>query len=879
MKWLTILIVRLRAFVRRERVIDDIDEEMRSHVEMQTKANIERGMTAEEARLAALRSFGNVGAMKDLAYEVRGGGMLETWFQDMRYGARTLLKQPGFSLIAVLTLALGIGANTAIFSVVNAVLLRPLPFAEPERLVWLWDTIPQLGTAPMSLPDFLDWKSQNQSFEHLAAFQGGSAFVDTGDGTRDTPMGLVTPETFALFRVSPILGRTFTDEETLPGRFRVTVLSYAMWRSRFGSDPNVVGRTIDFNGAPYTVIGVMPDGFSFPDRAELWRPLPIDPNDLNRGPHYLRVVGRLKPQVTLAQAQADMSTIAARLSQQYPEKIAGHGVKLELLRDVVVGDIGPALFILLGAVGFVLLIACANVANLLLARVGTRQKEIAVRTALGASRLRIVRQLFTESIMLSLVGGATGLLIAVACVNWLVSLGPKTIPRVQEIAVDPRVIFFTLLISVFTSLLFGLAPALQASRPDLTDAFKEAGRGSGGRHRNRLRSVLVISEVALSLVLLVGAGLLIRSFAKLNHVDPGFNPDEVLTMGVTLLPKKYPEDAQVASFYSQLLEQAATTPGVISAGAISDLPFFGSNTSDYFTIEGRPPIAKQDEPLTEYHVVTPRYFQSMGIPLLAGRDFAETDTKQAPNVVVINESFAQRHFAGENPLGHRIKLQGQERDPFLIVGVVGNVRQLGIDKPPTAEVFVPFLQDPLSKTYQRSMTIIVRTKSDPGTVAGSLRTALTSLDKSLPLYDVKTMTEYLRDSLARRRFNLILLTAFGGVALVLAAIGIYGVISYGVTQRTTEIGIRMALGAEKGDVLRLVVRQAMIMALVGVAIGLLGSFALTRLLGALLFEVSVTDPLTFTAIALLLTFVALLACIVPAWRATKVDPLIALRYE
>jgi len=362
MKWLTILTARLRAFVRRERVIDDIDEEMRSHVEMQTKANIERGMSPEEARLAALRSFGNIGAMKDLAYEVRGGGMLETWFQDMRYGARTLLKQPGFSLIAVLTLALGIGANTAIFSVVNAVLLRPLPFAEPERLVWLWDTIPQLGTAPTSLPDFLDWKSQNQSFEHLAAFQGGSAFVDTGDGTRDTPMGLVTPETFALFRVSPILGRTFTDEETLPGRFRVTVLSYAMWRSRFGSDPNVVGRTIDFNGAPYTVIGVMPDGFSFPDRAELWRPLPIDPNDLNRGPHYLRVVGRLKPQVTLAQAQADMSTIAARLSQQYPEKIAGHGVKLELLRDVVVGDIGPALFILLGAVGFVLLIACANVA-------------------------------------------------------------------------------------------------------------------------------------------------------------------------------------------------------------------------------------------------------------------------------------------------------------------------------------------------------------------------------------------------------------------------------------------------------------------------------------------------------------------------------------
>ena len=392
---------------------------------------------------------------------------------------------------------MGIGANTAIFSVVNAVLLRPLPFAEPERLVWLWDTQPQLPTAPASLPDFLDWKGQNQSFEHMAAFQGGSIFLDTGDGMRDTPVGLVTPETFALFRVNPILGRTFTDEETLPGRSRVAVLGHGMWLSRFGSDPNVLGRTIDVSGAPYTVIGVMPEGFSFPDRAELWLPLPVDPSKLDRGPHYLHVVGRLKPAVTLAQAQAEMSTIAARLAEQYPEKIAGHGVKLELLRDVVVGDIEPALFVLLGAVGFVLLIACANVANLLLARVGVRQKEIAVRTALGASRLRIVRQLFTESLMLSAVGGAAGLLIAVWGVKWLVSMSPGTIPRVQEIDVDPRVICFTLLISVATSLLFGLAPALQASRPELTGALKEGGRGGAGLLRNRLRSVLVISEVAL----------------------------------------------------------------------------------------------------------------------------------------------------------------------------------------------------------------------------------------------------------------------------------------------------------------------------------------------------------------------------------------------
>ena len=879
MAWRRLFLDRLRALRDSDAVHREIDEEMRFHIEMRTEENLRRGMSPDEARRDAERRFGRLTRIREMGYEVRGGGLMETLWQDLRYGARMLRKQPGFTLIAVLTLSLGIGANTAIFSVVNAVLLRPLPFAEPERLVWLWDTQPQLPTAPTSLPDFLGWKAQNKSFEHLAAFQSGSMFLDTGDGMRDTPVGLVTPETFALFRVSPILGRTFTDEETLPGRFRVAVLSHALWQSRYGSDPNVLGRTIDVSGAPYTVIGVMPKGFSFPDRAEFWRPLPIDPNKLDPGPHYLRVVGRLKPEVTLAQAQAEMSTLAVRLSEQFKEKNAGHGVKLELLRDVVVGDIGPALFVLLGAVGFVLLIACANVANLLLARVGARQKEIAVRTALGASRLRIARQLFTESLMLSLGGGAAGLLIAVWGVNWLVSLGPGTIPRVHEIAVDPRVVSFTLLISVATSLLFGLAPALQASRPDLTGALKEGVRGSAGLSRNRLRSVLVMSEVSLSLVLLIGAGLMIRSFAKLNQVDPGFNPDQVLTMGVTLLRSKYPDDERVASFYSQLLERAAATPGVASAGAISDLPLLGSNTSDSFTIEGRPPVAKQEEPSTEYHVVTPRYFESMGIPLLAGRDFTWTDTKQSPNVVVINQAFARRHFAGESPLGHRLRLQGQERDPLLIVGVVGDVRQLGLDKQPVPEAFVPFLQDPLSTTYNRSMTIVARTKSDPGAVAGSLRAALTSLDKSVPVYALKPMTEYLRDSLARRRFNLILLTAFGGVALALAAVGIYGVISYGVTQRTHEIGIRMALGAAKGDVLRLVVRQGMLMALGGVAIGLLASLALTRLMETLLFDVSVTDPLTFTVIALLLTSVALLACFVPARRATKVDPLVALRYE
>jgi putative ABC transport system permease protein len=780
--------------------------------------------------------------------------------------------------VAVVTLALGIGANTAMFSVVNAVLLRPLPFVDPDRIVWLWDTQPQLPTAPASLPDFLDWKEQNRSFEHLAAYQASNMFLDAGNGTDDVLVGLVTPETFALFRVSPILGRTFTDEETLPGeRSRLVVLGYSMWQNKFGSDPKVIGRTITLSGRAHTIIGVMQAGFSFPGRAQLWRPLPIDPKELDRGPHYLRVVGRLKRDVTLAQAQADMSTIASRLAQQYPEKIAGHGVKLERLTDVVVGDISLALFVLLGAVGFVLLIACANLANLMLARVGARQKDIAVRTALGASRLDIVRQLLTESIMLAIAGGAAGLLLAIWAVRWVVSLSPDTIPRVGEISVDPRVAAFTLLLSVATGVLFGLAPALQMSKPDLTDALKESGRTIAGRG-NRLRSALVMSEVALSLVLLIGAGLMVRSFAKLNQVDPGFNPDRVLTLVVTLLSSKYP-DERVAPTYSQILELASAAPGVESAGAIGDLPLSGGNTSDSFTIEGRPAIAKEAEPSTEYRVVTPRYFESMGIPLLAGRDFAQTDTKQSPNVAVINDAFARRHFAGENPLGQRIKLQGQERDPLLIVGVVGNVRDFALDELPTPEAYVPFLQDPLFKTNQRSMTIVARSKTDPGAISGSLRAALVSIDKSLPVTALKPMTEYMHDSLSRRRFNMILLAAFSGIALVLAGIGIYGVISYGVAQRTREMGIRMALGAQSRDVLKLVVRQAMLLTLGGVAIGLLASFALTRLMRSLLFSVSVTDPLTFAAIALLLTLIALLACLIPARRATKIDPLVALRYE
>jgi putative ABC transport system permease protein len=799
-------------------------------------------------------------------------------WQDMRFSMRALRKNPAFTLIASFTLALGIGANTAIFSVVNSVLLRPLAYVEPERLIWLWDTDPRLPTIPTSLPEFLGWRDQNHSFEYLAAYQNGNMFLNAGEGTVDARVGLVTPELFPLFKVNPILGRTFTTEETQPGHARVVILSNAIWRNSFGSDPNVVGKNVDLSGASYTIVGVMEAGFQFPNRAELWCPLLIDSTKLDPGPHYLRVVGRLKRESTLKQAQAEMSTIAARLSQQYAAKNAGHGVKLQLLQDVIVGDIGPALYVLLAAVGFVLLIACANVANLSLARVGARQKEIAVRSALGAGRARILKQLLTESVMLSIASGALGLLFAFGAVRWLVSFGLDVLPRVREIVIDPRVAGFTLLISLATGLLFGVAPAIQISRPVLGDALRESGRSSPGAKRNRLSSVLVISEVALSFVLLIGAGLMIRSFTKLNQVDPGFNPGRVLTIGVTLLPAKYPKEEQVAQFYSQVLEQAATVPGITSAGAISELPLQGG-TSDYFTIEGRPPVPKDQEPVTEYRVITPHYFESMGIAALAGRDFAYTDTKQTPNVAIINEAFARRHFPGEDPLGHRIKLQGQERDPLTIVGVTANVRDFGLDRDPPPTTYVPFLQNPVFKTFERSMTIVAHTNADPAAVASSLRSAVTSLDKNLPVYAIKPMTEYLNDSLSRERFNLILMSLFGGVALLLAGIGIYGVISYGVAQRTREIGIRMALGAQMSDVLSLVVRRGLMLAGGGVALGLLAALALTRLISSLLFNVSATDPLTFVAIALLLGFVAFLACWIPARRATKVDPLIALRYE
>ncbi|HSB11999.1 MAG TPA: ABC transporter permease [Blastocatellia bacterium] len=804
---------------------------------------------------------------------------MERLTQDLRYGVRVLRKSPGFTLTAVLALALGIGANSAIFSVINGVLLRPLPFDEPASLVWVWDTQPQLDIAPSSLPDVLDWKEQNQSFEHLAAFMPAGALLDRGDEPEVVPGAMADADLFPLLRVNPILGRTFTADENKPGAVRVVILSHKLWERRFNADPNIVGQPVTLSGNSWTVIGVMPSGFDFPNHSELWRPLAMDRSKTDRGPHFLNVIARLKPAATFDGSQAEMSTIAARIAAAFPEKISGHGIKLQFLHDMLIGDIRPALFVLLGAVGFVLLIACANVANLLLARSASRQKEFAIRSVLGASRFRVIRQLLTESISLSLAGGVIGLLLAYWGVKTLISISPGDIPRTEQIGLDRWVAAFTVLISVATGLVFGLAPALQVSRPDLNEALKEGGRTTSSLRNNRLRGLLVVSEIALALVLLIGAGLMIRSFARLHEVNPGFNSKNVLSMGVALLRAKYPEEQQVTAIFRQLPARLASVPGIVSASAVADLPLTGSDTSDSFTVESRPEPPPNERPLLYYRVCAPGYFKTLGIPLLQGRDFTDSDTKNSPNVTLINEAFARQFFPDEEALGKRLKLQGQERDPLMIIGVVGNVRHQGLEVAPVPEAYVPYSQDPLNPAPSRSMMVVVRTATDPAAMTRALRDAALEVDKGLPIHNVKTMDEYLYESLARRRFNLLLLEVFAVVALALAAVGIYGVVSYSVSQRTHEIGVRLALGANTGNILSMIIRQALALTFFGVALGVSSAFALTQFLSTLLYDVSPTDPLTFAVIPLILSGVALAASLVPARRATRVDPMVALRYE
>jgi putative ABC transport system permease protein len=804
---------------------------------------------------------------------------MQTIWQDLCYGGRMLIKQPGFTLIAVITLSLGIGANAAIFSVVNAVLLSPLPYKEPERLVMIRETkIPQFPEFSVSAGNFLGWKQQNTVFERLVALTGTS-FNMVGAGDPEQLRGMrVTEGFFAILGAQPQLGRDFLPEEDQPGRNNVVVLSHRLWQRRFAGDSKILNQTITLSGRSYTVIGVMPATFQFggPD-LELWTPMAFTAQQAqNHGGHYLSAIGRLKPGVTLDQARTDMLAIAARLALEYPGPNTGWSVKLMPLLEYVVRSIKPALLVLLIAVAFVLLIACVNVSNLLLARAAGRQKEVAIRTALGARRARIIRQLLTESLLLALVGGAVGLLLAKLGMSLLLNLAPQNLPRMSGVSLDGRALLFTAAITLLTALIFGLVPALQSSRPNLSETMKDAGRGSTeGGQRPLIRNILVVLEVASALMLLVGAGLLIKSFWQLQKVDPGFNPNNVLTLSVSLPRTKYPEGTHQAAFFQQLLEKVNALPGVQAAGATPSMPLGG----DYvlaFVIQGRPPLPPGAGQSTNFYAVNANYFKAMGIPLLRGRLYSERETRDSPHVAVINETMAKRMFPDEDPIGKRITFDGGDDNPdwYEIIGIVGDVKQYGLDTATTMQTYEPFTQQP-----QSFMTLVVRTAGDPTEQTAAIRNAVLQLDKEQPIANIRTLDQFLSASVAQQQFSVLLLGVFASVALVLAAVGIYGVLSYAVTQRTHEIGIRMALGAGQRDVLRLVVGQGMLLTLIGVVAGLVLSFALTRLMTTLLFGVAPTDPLTFSLIALLLVAVALLACWIPARRATRVDPLIALRCE
>jgi putative ABC transport system permease protein len=804
---------------------------------------------------------------------------MQTLLQDLRYGARMLVKNLGFSFIAIATLALGIGANAAIFSVVNAVLLRPMPYKEPERLMMIRETkLPQFPEFSVSSGNFLDWKKQNTVFERLVAYRFAPYnLIGTGDPERLSGLS-VSEGFFAMLGAQPQLGRDFSPEEHQPGHGNVIILSQETWQKRFGGDPKVLGRAVTLDGQSYDVIGVMPAPFKFGMiDTDLWSPMSFTAqNAQNHGGHSLGAIGRLKPGIGEEQARSEMIAIAGRLALQYPDANTGWGVKVMPLLEFTVRSVKPALLVLLGAVAFVLLIACANVANLLLARATGRRKEIAIRAAMGAGRSRIVRQLLTESALLAFIGGTAGLLLAKWGMDLLLKLAPQDLPRMRDVSLDGRALAFTAAITLLTGVIFGLVPALQTSKPNLNETIKDAGRGSTeGARRQLVRSALVMAEVASALVLLVGAGLLIKSFWRLLEVDPGFNPNNALTVSVVLPRSKYTEDGRQVAFFQQLLENIKGMPGVQAAGASNVLPL----ADDFvlgFEIQGRPPLPPGAGQSTNFYSVSADYFKAMGIPLRRGRLITEQDTINSPKVAVINETMAKKVFPDEDPIGKRMTFGRADNNPewYEIVGVVGDVKQYGLDQTTTLQTYEPYTQ----QTFPY-MTLVARTTGDPAALTSAIRNAVLQLDKEQPVSNVRMLDKYVSTSIAQQRFSMLLLGVFAAVALALAAVGIYGVLSYAVTQRAHEIGIRMALGAGRGDVLRLVVGQGMRLTLAGVGLGLVAAFALTRLMVTMLFAVSVTDPLTYSSIALLLSAIALLACWVPARRATKIDPMIALRCE
>ena len=818
---------------------------------------------------------------------------METFWQDLKYGVRMLARSPSFTAIAILTLALGIGANTVLFSVVNGVLLKPLPYLQPDSLVSLAESTAEFESSSISYPNFLDWQRANSTFSSIAAYRGDD-FTITGQGeTERVRVGMVSSAFFPILGVKMVAGRSFLPEEDRLGAAPVVLISAGLWHRKFGSDPGIVGKTITMNGTGYDVIGIVPGDFrleasNFDSIKDVFVPIEQnkDPMFRDRTVHPgTRAIGRLKPGVTLSAAKADMNQVARNLAATYPDADKGAGIHLMPLKEDVVGDVEPFLWVLLGAVGFVLLIACVNVANLQLARSSARGREFAIRAALGAGQSRVVRQLLTESVLLGLAGGAIGLLLAGWGTRAAIRILPETLPRAQGVGLDGRVLLFTALVSILAGVIFGLAPAIKTARPNIQQTLQESGRGASGA-KHRAQGIFVVIEMAMSLVLLVGAGLMIRSLVDLWSVDPGFNPRGVLTFAVSMSPS-YGQNASDSRVTLRELEQRLLNiPGVQAASVTGGaLPMTGDNEFPFW-VDGRPKPANVSEMSPSlFYMVAPGYQQAMQIPLKQGRFFSPDDNEHSANVVVIDESFAREYFPKQNPIGQRIHIGILDTTPEVI-GVVGHVKQWGLDQdgdakhPIHAQAYMPFLQIP-DKFFSGplSVEVVIRSQAPPATMAGLVREAIQNMNSENVMYETKSMEEIVAESLAARRFSMILLSVFAALALLLSSIGIYGVLSYVVGQRSREIGIRIALGAQRADVLRLMLGEGMKMALVGVAIGIVAALALTRLMVQMLFGVSATDPLTFVGVAAVLAGVALAACYIPARRAMRVDPIVALRYE
>jgi putative ABC transport system permease protein len=878
MSWLKELFLRLRSSFRSAQIEREIDDEIRFHLEMRTQENIDSGMTSEEAKRDALRRFGNQTHIKEISREIRGGFIIETLLQDLRYGIRMLLKQPIFTAVAVITLALGIGANTIVFSIVDTVLLKPLPFKDSDRLVLLWETdeLQQKKNHVSSPGNFIDWKSQSSSFEEVAAYFKWTFNLTGIDDPERIDSAVVMGNLFQLLGVNAKMGRILLPEDDRQGNDAVVVLGYRLWQGRFGGDLGIIDKKITLNGQSFTVVGVMPQSFKFPDEeTEIWVPAGFGAKQLqDRRGKFINVIARLKEGIDLNQAQAEMNGIAARLEQEHPETNTGWKVKIARLDSVKVEKIKSALLVLLGAVSFVLLIACVNVACLLLARGASRQREFSIRIALGASRTRLFSQLLTEGLLLAILGGFFGLLLASGGLSIITSINPGDIPRLNEVIINSRVLGFTLALSVISVMVFGFAPAVFASNSNPQESLKTEVRARGGS-RLRLRDLLVVSEIALAMVLLVGAGLMMKSFFRLQSVVPGFRTDNLLTLIIWLPSSRYAENQQQIAFFQQLIEKIETIPGVESAAAIQDLPLRRNRMGHKFVIEGHS-IPSGSEPDAAYRVVTPDYFSVMGIPLQIGRLFTENDDEQTSRVVIINESMARQFWASEDPVGKRIRFGGDDAPWYSIVGVVGDVKHMGLDAEEGPAIYQPHAQKP---QYLRWMTVVLRTNVEPLSLAGAIRNQVRAIDKDQPVYDIATMEQLLSESISNPKLYMALLGLFAFIALLLAMVGIYSLLAFWVTQRAREIGIHIALGAQRKDVVRLVLGKGFKLSLSGILLGLSGAFALTRFLRSFLFEISATDPATFAAISILLMLVAVLACYFPARRAMKVDPIIALRNE